>query len=169
MAAFGGNRQYHTGLIFVMVTFILNEKIWFCLMVFFVIVIIKVIKHLLGVMMSYSYCFLLYYCCVLLYYCMLCRINSQAGESRRVLTTEYGGDLKASILCQTLVMVQRRQQSMCVRMDSRKCSFIMLRWRMLYSVSMRNFYFTSLANCLTNRGCVKNFPVFFAMVTWNSI
>jgi len=53
---------------------------------------------------------------------MFCYINSQAGENRKVSTTEYAVDLKANILCQTLVMVQQKQRSMCVQMDSRKFS-----------------------------------------------
>jgi len=61
-------------------------------------------------------------------------INSRTGESQRVLTTVFAGDLRASIWCRTLVMVQRKQQSMCVQMGSRKCLFTMLRWSMLNSI-----------------------------------
>ena len=60
-------------------------------------------------------------------FCVLFCILSLAGESQRVLTTEYAGDLRASILCQILAMARQKQQNMYVLMDSRKSLFTMLR------------------------------------------
>jgi len=61
-------------------------------------------------------------------------IDSQAGESRRVLITVYDVDSKASISCQTLAMVRRKQQNTCVQMGSRKFLFTMSRWKTFHSV-----------------------------------